>query len=563
MGRGPSIVSRTERRRPLKHLLRFIALSTLAGCAASAQVGPSRSVAPTYQPGIDVQDYAFTLELPDTGAFLRGDATLMVRRSAGVKALHLDLVDQLVVRQVLVNDRVVVAATHVSNRLDIPLQDTAERVRVRVVYDGVVSDGLIAKKDVAGRWTWFGDNWPNRTHQWLPTVDHPSDKATVSFTVIAPSSRTVVANGSFVSRQPVTVRGRSMMETKWRESRPIAPYLMVIAAGALQESAIPDTACHAGDQGQCVAQSVYSTPELAEYSARAFSMAPRILSLFERLVGPFPYEKLAHLQSSTRFGGMENATAIFYDDKLFTSRTLGEGIIAHETAHQWFGDAVTEREWGHLWLSEGFATYFAALWTREAHGDAAFRAEMAKIRTQILGDKVVAARPVLDTAQTNYLSLLNANSYQKGGYILYMLNEELGDSAFFGGLRRYYADYRHGTALTDDLRHELERSSGRSLEAFFDQWLRRPGVPAMNVSWTHDADTGALSVKVVQSGVNGAYALPLPIAVTSAAGVTQRITVDVPAVADTVMVLPWKYPTRPRAVVFDPDSRMLARISRS
>ena len=542
--------------------LRILAVAALAGCAASAQGGPARAVgAPTYQPGIDVQDYAFTLELPDTGAFIRGDALVTLRRSGVVDALHLDLVDRLTVRRVMVNDSVV-TAPHRDGRIDIPLTGVGETFRVRVVYDGVVTDGLVVRKSAAGRWTWFGDNWPNRARQWLPTVDHPSDKATVSWTVLSPSS-TVVANGSFVSRQPTTVRGAVMTETKWRESRPIPPYLMVIAAGTLQKTPIADSVCHPGDMGQCVAQSVYSSPELAEWSAGAFSMAPRILALFERLVGPFPYEKLAHLQSSTRFGGMENASAIFYDDKLFTSRTLGEGIIAHETAHQWFGDAVTEREWGHLWLSEGFATYFAALWTREAHGDAAFRAEMARIREQILADNVVATRPVLDTAQTDYLSLLNTNSYQKGGYVLYMLHQELGDSAFFRGLRSYYTDYQHGTALTADLQRELEQSSGRSLGGFFDQWLRRPGFAELSVSWMHDAATGTLSIRVAQKGRFGAYALTMPLAVTSSAGVTERIEVNVPSAADTVIVLPGKYPTRPSAVLFDPDSRMLARIRRS
>ena len=563
MARGRSTVSRIDGDGPLTNLLRAVAVSALVGSAARAQDVPSRApAAPTYQPGIDVQDYAFTLELPDTGAYLRGDAIITLRRGTGINTLHLDLVDALVVRQVTVNDSVV-AATHGGGRIDVPLTGTTAIMRVRVLYDGMVSDGLVVRKDRDGRWTWFGDNWPDRARQWLPTVDHPSDKATVSWTVVAPSARTVVANGSLISRQPITLRGVPMTETRWRESRPIAPYLMVIGAGTLQEYIIPDTACHANDRRQCVVQSVYASPELGDWVPRAFSMAPRIMALFERLVGPFPYEKLAHLQSSTRFGGMENASAIFYDDKLFTSRTLGEGIIAHETAHQWFGDAVTEREWGHLWLSEGFATYFAALWTREAHGDRAYRNEMATIRARILADRDVARRPVLDTAERNYLSLLNTNSYQKGGYILYMLHQELGDSAFFGGLRAYYADYRHGTALTDDLRRALERSSGRSLGQFFTQWLARPGVPELSVSWKHDAATGAVSVHVEQSARSGTYALSLPVVVTDVAGVTETLVANVPAALDTVIVLPRKYRTRPRAVVLDPDARLLARIARS
>ena len=125
-----------------------------------------------------------------------------------------------------------------------------------------------------------------------------------------------------------------------------------------------------------------------------FARAGEIVQLFSRLVGPFPYEKLAHVQSSTRFGGMENASAIFYSDGTVSRRWNGEETIAHETAHQWFGDAVTEREWPHVWLSEGFATYFAALWTRAARGDSAFAQQMARIRATILADTDVRSRGV-------------------------------------------------------------------------------------------------------------------------------------------------------------------------
>jgi len=111
---------------------------------------------------------------------------------------------------------------------------------------------------------------------------------------------------------------------------------------------------------------------------------------------------------------MENTTAIFYDGKLFSTQRMTDGLIAHETAHKWFGDAVTEREWAHLWLSEGFADYFAALWEQYIRGDTAFRHQMGAMRAKILADRVVATRPVIDTAQTKYLELLNANSYEKG-----------------------------------------------------------------------------------------------------------------------------------------------------
>jgi aminopeptidase N len=289
--------------------------------------------------------------------------------------------------------------------------------------------------------------------------------------------------------------------------------------------------------------------------------APQIVPLFEHLVGPFPYEKLAHLQSETRFGGMENASAIFYASDLFPTHRMSEGLIAHETAHQWFGDAVTEREWGHLWLSEGFATYFATLWTRASHGDSAWHAELAGIRRQVLADSVVRVRPVLDTAETNYLALLNANSYQKGGYVLAMLHRMLGDSAFFAGLRAYYAEHRDGNALTDDLRRALELSSGRPLGQFFDQWLRRPGVATPTIGWAWNAGAETVSILVLQDSLR-AYALPLTVELTDSLGASRRLEMQVPAVPRAELTVPGRFAAKPVSIVFDPDHFLLARISR-
>ncbi|TMG78834.1 MAG: M1 family metallopeptidase, partial [Betaproteobacteria bacterium] len=222
--------------------------------------------------------------------------------------------------------------------------------------------------------------------------------ATVSWTVRAPTGRTVVANGSLVDTRTTGRGRRARTVTRWRESRPIAPYLMVIGAGPLVKIDLGATACGLADLRRCVRQSVYVAPELRKTMPGSFARAGDIVRFFASRVGPFPYEKLAHLQSATRFGGMENATAIFYADAMFRRGGVGEGIIAHETAHQWFGDAVTEREWPHLWLSEGFATYFAALWTQHAHGDSAFRQNMAEIRSAILSDaRSVPSHPVIDT----------------------------------------------------------------------------------------------------------------------------------------------------------------------
>jgi aminopeptidase N len=335
---------------------------------------------------------------------------------------------------------------------------------------------------------------------------------------------------------------------------------MVIAAAPLVAYDLGDTDCGLAELQRCVPQTVYTAPEQKSFSPGPFARAGEMVQLFSRLVGPFPYEKLAHLQSSTRFGGMENASAIFYADRPFRTGTMGEGVVAHETAHQWFGDAVTEREWPHVWLSEGFATYFAALWARAARGDSAFRNEMSNIRQRVLGDEAsVPKRPVIDTIETDLLSLLNRNSYEKGGFVLHMLKNEVGERAFFDALRAYYAAHKHATAVTDDLRAAMEHEAKRPLGWFFDQWLKRPGYPEVTATWTYDAGTKEVAVTATQGSTFGAFQFPLTVAVVDSSGVARRATLSMTANGSPVQTrIPLA--TSPAKVTLDPDVVLLARL---
>ena len=529
--------------------------------AAQVDIGPgaTRDAATEhpYRPGVDVQSYDVSLDLPETGNVIRGYAVLLVRHTTRVDTLVLDLI-RLSVDSVRV-DGARVPFTRTTNEIHIPFRPRGKQsVRVEVAYRGPVEDGLIVRTDSAGRWTGFGDNWPNRARYWIPSVDHPSDKATVSWSVTAPAARTVVANGILVDRTPLP---NGEVRTRWRESHPIAPYLMVIAAAPLTEYSLGPTACGLALDHGCVSQFVFTAPEQRPMLPGAFAQAGEIVRYFSSLVGPFPYEKLAHLQSSTRFGGMENATAIFYADQLFRTGRMGEGIIAHETAHQWFGDAVTEREWPHLWLSEGFATYFAALWTEHAHGDSAFRRDMQNIRAEVLADtRAVPSHAVIDTAEHDLLALLNVNSYQKGGFVLHMMRRLVGDSAFFAALRTYYSTFRDGTALSDDLRLAMEQASGQKLDWFFRQWLERPGFPELDVTWSSDSSSHQVMLDIVQASRFGAFRFPLTVEVQSADGAVKRATVLVPAEPRAHLALPVAV-AAPRMLKADPDVELLARIA--
>ncbi len=534
-----------------------------AGAALLLAVPRLGAQASLPNPALDVLHYDFALTLPDSGPRFQGLATLTVARRAPADTLALDLIG-LTVDSVQVNGRRV-DARRTDTRIFVPLPSgTHDTLRVAVAYGGVPDDGLIVRRDSAGRWTYFGDNWPNRARHWLPTVDYPTDKATVSWWVSAPASETVVGNGTMTSQTPtapLTPGGVPRRVTRWNEIRPISTYLMVIAAAPLVETSLGNTACGYGSVSRCVPQMVYTAPEQADYMPGPFIAADSIVTYFARLIAPFPFEKLAHLQSSTRFGGMENASEIFYSDQAFRRHTMNDGLISHETAHQWFGDAVTEADWPELWLSEGFATYFSALWARYAHGDSVFHATMRQMRRRVLYARVVTTHPVIDSTETSLMALLDANSYQKGAFVLHMLRHTLGDSAFFRGLRIYFHAHEFSNATSVDLRHALEESSGRSLKWFFDQWLRRPGYPELTVHWSYDAATHDVKLTVDQGKEFGYYRTPLTVELRDAQGQTQRATVNLLATPETTASIQVHLNSPPVALVADPDVALLARIT--
>ncbi|MBM3908031.1 MAG: M1 family metallopeptidase [Gemmatimonadetes bacterium] len=524
----------------------------------AAQQPLSSAPPPPSQPA--VESYLFALDLSASLPHIVGTARVRFDAPLAVDTVRLDLHATMRVAGAWTgcgDDRVPAPWVHRDHVLRIAIVAAAREARcVHVAYSGAPRDGLIISADTAGRWSAFGDNFPNRARFWLPTQDHPSRKAWVSFVVTAPAGWSVVANGALVGTQD-TADGR--VTTTWRTERPIPTYGMVIAAGPLTKFGLGETACGFAEDGGCVPQAVWTAPEQTRWLPGAFAQAGRIVEFFAQLVGAYPYEKLGHVQSRTRYGGMENPSAIFYFDQGFR-RTGGidEGLIAHETAHQWFGNAVTEREWAHLWLSEGFATFFAALWTQHARGDSAYARELAQMREAVLKADVVTRRAVIDSVEADPNRLLNENSYSKGGLVLAMLREELGDSAFLRGIRRYVTAHRHGTAMTDDLRRAMEGASGRSLGWFFDQWLRKPGWAELRTEWAWDAATKRATLLVEQGERFGAYELLLPIEVETARGERLRASIRLDARASQAILLDHPFDAAPVAVRCAPDHRLLA-----
>lgn len=539
------------------------------GARARANTTPEPAPAGTFlrsgaeRTGIDVIHYDLDLDLrsgtPAPGAAarpleFRGRARLRVRlATAREPVLPLDFA-ALTIDSVLV-DGVRAAFEQRPNELVVVLPPGApdgERT-VEVAYQGAPRHGLLWEPLGGERLGIFADNWPNRARWWFPSNDHPSDKATVRLTVRAPAGLRVVANG--------VLRDSAAGVWQWETRTPVPTYTMVIGVAPFQVVELGRAACDRAPAapGPCALISLWALPGDSAFGVERFARAANMVEFFTELVGPFPYEKLAHVESATRFGGMENASAIFYARTPWARGTMGEGVIAHETAHQWFGDAVTPREWHDLWLSEGFASYFGPLYFAARDGPDVFRRLMSEARDAYLRSSVVG-RPVVDSVQpgSNLFDLLNANNYDKAAWVLHMLRGMLGDSVFFAAVRQYYVTYAHGNAGTEDLRRVMEETARRDLGWFFTQWLYRPGYPQLRAAWsTREAAAGVeveLVLRQLQPPGWPTFRLPLEVDLYGVDGRIARHRLELTERADTFRFHAPRPVTR---VEIDPDERVL------
>jgi aminopeptidase N len=423
--------------------------------------------------------------------------------------------------------------------------DIGDTLEVTIYYRGRPRNGLYIRNNHYGALTAFADNWPSRAHFWFPCDDHPSDKATVAFSVEVPPAWQAVANGQL---DGVDTLSGGRTRWRWHSTHPIPTYTMVMGAARMAVTALPTLSG--------TPQSVWTFPEDSAFAVQGpFRRAATMVDAYTKLIGPFPYSKLAHVESSTRFGGMENSSAIFYAQEPYADKSMSEETVAHETAHQWFGDAVTEGDWHHLWLSEGFASYFGPLFFELVQEPAHMKESMERNRRVYLASDVVD-RPIIDTANKNIPSLLNENNYPKAAWVLAMLRREVGDSAFFGGVREYYATFRDCTALSSDFASVMESFAGRPLDWFFQQWLLQPGYPKLEVSWSYEAGELSLTVKQTQPSAWGFFRLSLPVAVEMENGGRERFEIPVDARKENQFRQPLA--ARPTRLALDPEGVLLA-----
>jgi aminopeptidase N len=447
-----------------------------------------------------------------------------------------------------------------AEKLIVPLPAAAnagEKFEVEIRYQGKPSKGLyfiLPDKDYPDRpsqiWT-QGES--EDTRYYLPTYDYPNDRLTTETILTVPTSWLTVANGKLVN---VAEAGKGMKTWTWKESVPSSTYLITVVAGEFEE---------VKDSWHGIPVTYYAPKGRGDRLSLNYSRTPAMIDLFSKKLGvDYPWEKYSQaMVDEFVAGGMENSSATtntsnsLVHPKLVPEYVTGQDeLISHELGHQWFGDLVTCKDWGNVWLNEGFATFLETVWT-EAH--------FGKVEADI--SRWNNAREWFDETHLYKLPMVrhdfddsgefDGNAYTKGGWVLYMLRQELGEDAFYRGLKHYLEVNRGKNVVTADLAKAIEEASHVNVDRFLAQWAYAAGAPKFDLSYTYDADKKqvALTVKQTQKreGRVGVFRVPVEVEITTASG-PKLFPITVSEAAKTYL---FPATSAPLMVLFDKGGQVL------
>jgi len=391
---------------------------------------------------------------------------------------------------------------------------------------------------------------PEDARWWFPGHDVPEDKATLDMIVTVPPDHVVAGNGLLIGSETL---GDGRRRFHWREMTPLSTYLMTFQAAPyilLEDNRLPNIP---------ILNYVYPADSAAAVST--FDVIPEMITHFETLFGPYPFVKYGHSEANFP-GGMEHQTLSMVGEFVVRNGVTYEWLLAHELAHQWFGNAVTLEDWRHIWLNEGFATYADALWMEHRFGRAGLVSRMRlfsdlfKLGYLQNGFAIPVYNPPAER-------LFNFAAYDKGAWVLHMLRRITGDAAFFDILRTYQDRHRFGNVVNQDFIAVCEEIHGSDLAWFFTPWLTDPGLPHFNVdARTSDlgdgrfiVDVTVLQIQIGQSQADVYFPMPVDFDLRSQAGIKRRtifVAQDVTTFRDTLGGAPMD-----TVALLDPDEWIL------
>jgi len=390
---------------------------------------------------------------------------------------------------------------------------------------------------------------------WFPCYDAPNEKFTSEVTCRVPEGMVVRSNGRQVSSTPEAGTGR--VAVTWAQEKPHVSYLICLVAGHLRA---------VEDRYRDIPLAFWTPASRIQYAPSSFQDTRSMMGFFEKELGvPFPWAKYDQIAVDDFVaGGMENTSiTVLTDRTLFPAESApvrsSRGLVAHELAHQWFGDLVTCRDWSHLWLNEGFATYYDALQARDQLGQDEFQLAMLERARAVLG--TTDSTPIVWRGYTQPMDQFGYRAYPKGSWVLHMIRSQLGEDLYRRAITTYLQRHALGVVETSDLQRVLEEVSGRSWDRFFDQWLYHGHHPELQIdqSWDDQTRLAKVTVRQVQklSDQVPLFQFPLPVRFVTAQGVVDQ-TLEVAGQSQDFHI---PLPAPPDRVRIDPDQTVLAKIT--
>jgi aminopeptidase N len=419
--------------------------------------------------GYDVQHYALELAVDVEHNVITSTATIAARATADLRAFNLDLLGLSV-------DRVAVNAAPVSvQRTEHELTITpmaalhaGQPFTTTVAYHGTPEPFVSEAAPISVGWTQYDGgiyvaSEPEGASTWYPVNDHPLDKATYSMRVTVPKPYVVAANGLLQQ----TIDNGATTTYVWATAHPLASYLVTVDIARYKV----ETAT--GPNGLPIRN--YFPPEIADQAHAVFAPTADMIAYFSSVFGPYPFEAygVAVIDKNLGFAMETQTMSVFGRDAATQPPNQAEDVVAHELAHQWFGDSVSLDTWQDIWLNESFATYAAWLWSEHELGPGS--ADHIARRTYMQ----LAQMNLPPTGDPPPTDLFNTGVYERGALVLHALRLTIGDEAFFRTLRTYAARFRDGNASTPDFVAVAEQVSGQNLDAFFDNWLYGAKLPPL------------------------------------------------------------------------------------
>ena len=452
--------------------------------------------------------------------------------------------------------------THDGDKLNITGTQPLTRgkaVSVTVRYNaGAKNEGFqwikptVTEPQRVGFWT---NGQPDHNHGWVPIWDYPNDFATTETSVTVPADWYVVGNGALKSN--VLDANNRTRTFHWQMDQPHATYLLSLAAGPFD---IKTT------EWRGVTLMYVVTKGKGDKIDEAFGETPEILSFYSDLLGvKFPWPKYAQSAMYDFPGGVEYVSATTFGQGVFPDKRNGppdSAVIAHEIAHQWFGDLVTYKNWGEVWLGEGFATFFGQLlYSEHKWGKNEYDRRLENQMQGYFRESRRYQRPLSTNLYENPGAMFDNHSYLKGSVILHTLRRKLGDQKFFQGMRHYLTKYGHTPVDSHDLCNALTEGTGINLEPFFDQWVFKPGHPVLDYTWTWDEAKKqvVLTVKQTQDTKAGTPIYDLDVTVGLISG--SRVTREQAKINKAEQEIRIGAADKPAAVLFDADHDFLREVS--